>query len=607
MDWIVNLVKSMPSIAAAVIILALTIAIGMMLNKIKFGSVSLGVTWVLFVGIILSHFGLTIDHEICHFIKEFGLILFVYSIGIQVGPSFVSSLRDGGIKLNMLAMLIILLGCVICYAISYFTGEDLITMVGVLSGAVTNTPGLGAAQSVVADFANAADTLATAAPAAQAMMANATEAVAEAGVSTQEIVANGADSVATAVKYTSEGLKGASSKMATAYAVAYPLGVVGIILAMLIIRWIFRVKIDREASKATRSDAPRTVRIDVRVTNQAIFGKTIEDIGRMTRSQFVVARIFDHENQQRIASGKTELQENDILRIVVSSQDVDLIQSLIGEIVKIDAAEWGSASSHLEKRRIVVTKAELNGKHIGDLHIRENYHVTITRVVRAGIELVATYELRLQMGDVVVVVGRAHDLDQVSTILGNSVKRLDHPNLTPIFIGMFLGVALGSIPIAIPGVPQAVKLGLAGGPLVVAILLAIYGPKLKLNTFTTNSANMMIREIGISLFLAAVGLGAGDGFVDAIMAGGYKWILYGVAITVLPLLIVGILGRKAMKMDYFSLMGLMSGAMTDPPALAYANTVATNDRAAVAYATVYPLTMFLRIFTAQILALIALS
>ena len=541
----------MPPIAGAVIILALTIAIGMMLNKIKFGSVSLGVTWVLFVGILLSHFGFTIDHDICHFIKEFGLILFVYSIGIQVGPSFVSSLRDGGIKLNILAMLIIFLGCLTCYGIHVITGEPLETMVGVLSGAVTNTPGLGAAQSVV-----------------------------------------GGDTAST---------------MATAYAVAYPLGVVGIILSMLLIRWIFRVKIDREAQKATRSDAPRTARIDVRVTNQAIFGKTIEDIGRMTRSHFVVARIFDHENQQRIASGKTELQENDILRIVLPSQDVDLIQSLIGEIVKIDATEWGSASSHLEKRRIVVTKAELNGKHIGDLHIRENYHVTITRVVRAGIELVATYELRLQMGDVVVVVGRANDLDQVSTILGNSVKRLDHPNLTPIFIGMFLGVALGSIPIAIPGVPQAVKLGLAGGPLIVAILLAIYGPKFKLNTFTTNSANMMIREIGISLFLAAVGLGAGEGFVEAIMGGGYRWILYGAVITILPLLIVGILGRKAMKMDYFSIMGLMSGAMTDPPALAYANTVATNDRSAVAYATVYPLTMFLRIFTAQILALIAMS
>ena len=532
------------------LIIALTIALGLALNRIKFGSISLGVTWVLFVGIILSHLGLTIDPTVGHFIKEFGLILFVYSIGIQVGPSFISSLRDGGIKLNMLAMLIIALGCIICYTIHIITGEELTTMVGVLSGAVTNTPGLGAAQSVAGEEA---------------------------------------------------------STMATAYAVAYPLGVVGIILSMLIVRWVFRIKIDREAAKAARSNAPRTVRIDVRVTNHAIFGKTIEDILRITRSQFVVARIFDHEGQQRIASGQTELQENDILRIVVSSQDVDLVQSLIGDVVKVDAEEWGSASSHLEKRRIVVTKAELNGKHIGDLHIRENYHVTITRVVRAGIELVASYELRIQMGDVVVVVGRANDLDQVSTILGNSVKRLDHPNLTPIFIGMFLGVLLGSIPIAIPGVPQAVKLGLAGGPLIVAILLAKYGPKYKLNTFTTNSANMMIREIGISLFLAAVGLGAGEGFVEAIAGGGYWWILFGVAITMLPLLIVGFIARKGMKMDYFSLMGLMSGAMTDPPALAYANTVATNDRAAVAYATVYPLTMFLRIFTAQILALIALS
>jgi putative transport protein len=549
MDWLVDLFTG-NGIATTVIVLALTIAIGLLMNRIKFGSVSLGVTWVLFAGIVLSHFGLTIDHQICHFVKEFGLILFVYSIGIQVGPSFISSLRDGGIKLNMLAVMIILIGCCTCYGIHVITGEDLTTMVGVLSGAVTNTPGLGAAQSVAGDKA---------------------------------------------------------STMATAYAVAYPLGVVGIILSMLIVRWIFRVKMDREASKAARSDAPRTVRVDVRVTNHAIFGKTIEEISRITRSHFVVARIFDHENKQRIASGSTQLQENDILRIVVSNQEVELVQSLIGDVVKVDAEEWGSASSHLEKRRIVVTKPELNGKHIGDLHIRENYNVTITRVVRAGIELVATYELRLQMGDVVVVVGRANDLDQVSTILGNSVKRLDHPNLLPIFVGMFLGVLLGSISIAIPGVPQGVKLGLAGGPLIVAILLAKYGPQWKMITFTTNSANMMIREIGISLFLAAVGLGAGEGFVEAIVNGGYLWILYGFAITVLPLLIVGIIARKAMKMDYFTIMGLMSGAMTDPPALAYANTVATNDRAAVAYATVYPLTMFLRIFTAQILALIALS
>ena len=588
MDWLKEFTGS--DIASAVIIIALTIAIGLLLNRIKFGSISLGVTWVLFVGIILSHFGFTVDHDICHFVKEFGLILFVYSIGIQVGPSFISSLRDGGIKLNMLAVLIIALGCVFCYSIHVITDTPLTTMVGVLSGAVTNTPGLGAAQSVATDFANNA-----------AVADAATTAVDS--LSTSGIVPNIVENGANAVAATDT-----ASNMASAYAVAYPLGVIGIIISMLIIRAIFRIKIDREASKVKRSDAPRTVRIDVRVTNHAIFGKTIEEISRITRSNFVVARIFDHENQQRIASGHTQLQENDILRIVVSSQEMELVQSLIGDVVKVNDSEWGSVSSHLEKRRIVVTKPELNGKHIGDLHIRENYHVTITRVVRAGIELVATYELRLQMGDVVVVVGRANDLDQVSTILGNSVKRLDRPNLLPIFIGMFLGAVFGSIPIAIPGIPMPVKLGLAGGPLIIAILLAKYGPKFKMVTFTTNSANMMIREIGISLFLAAVGLGAGENFVSTLTnEGGYWWILFGFIITVMPLIIVGVIARKAMKMDYFSLMGLMSGAMTDPPALAYANTVATNDRAAVAYATVYPLTMFLRIFTAQILALIALS
>ena len=588
MDWLIKFTGS--DVASAVIIIALTIAIGLSLNRIKFGSISLGVTWVLFVGIILSHFGFTVNHDVCHFVKEFGLILFVYSIGIQVGPSFISSLRDGGIKLNMLAVLIIALGCICCYSIHVITDTPLTTMVGVLSGAVTNTPGLGAAQSVATDFANNA-AVADVATTAVDSLAN------------SSVVPTLAESGANAA-----AVSDTASNMASAYAVAYPLGVIGIIISMLIIRAIFRIKIEREASKAARSNEPRTVRIDVRVTNHAVFGKTIEEISRITRSNFVVARIFDHDNQQRIASGQTKLQENDILRIVVSSQEMELVQSLIGDVVKVNDTEWGSASSHLEKRRIVVTKPELNGKHIGDLHIRENYHVTITRVVRAGIELVATYELRLQMGDVVVVVGRANDLDQVSTILGNSVKRLDRPNLLPIFIGMFLGAVFGSIPIAIPGIPMPVKLGLAGGPLIIAILLAKYGPKLKMVTFTTNSANMMIREIGISLFLAAVGLGAGENFVSTLTnEGGYWWILFGFIITVLPLIIVGIIARKAMKMDYFSLMGLMSGAMTDPPALAYANTVATNDRAAVAYATVYPLTMFLRIFTAQILALIALS
>ena len=555
MDWLVNLFTA-NSIAHAVLILGLTIALGLLLGRIKFGSVSLGITWVLFVGIVLSHFGLGIDPEICHFVKEFGLILFVYSIGLQVGPGFFSSLKEGGVTLNSLAVLIILLGCVTCYTIHLITGEDLTTMIGVLSGAVTNTPGLGAAQQTISDtIADSAET---------------------------------------------------TNRLATAYAVAYPLGVVGIIVSMLLIRYLFRIKLDREKVLAERSNAPKTVRIDLKVSNKGIIGKKIEDIAHITRSKFVVARMI-RDGKQEIASGDTELREGDIMRVVISNRDVELVESLIGESVQLDDKEWQTSASNLEKRRILVTKSGINGKHISDLHIRESYNVTITRVVRAGIELVATYELRLQMGDVVVVVGRKNDLDQVAAILGNSVRRLDHPNLLPIFIGIFLGVLLGSIPIMLPGVPLPVKLGLAGGPLVVAILMARYGPNYKLVTFTTNSANMMIREVGISLFLAAVGLGAGEGFVDAIADGGYWWILYGVAITMLPLLITGILARKVFKLDYFSIMGLMSGAMTDPPALAYANSVSTNDRSAVAYATVYPLTMFLRIFTAQILALIALS
>ncbi|MBQ8854513.1 MAG: putative transporter [Alistipes sp.] len=555
MDWLVSLFTS-NSIAHAVLILGLTIAVGLLLGRIKFGSVSLGITWVLFVGILLSHFGLGIDPQICHFVKEFGLILFVYSIGLQVGPGFFSSLKEGGVTLNSLAVLIILLGCATCYTIHLITGEDLTTMIGVLSGAVTNTPGLGAAQQTISDT-----------------------------ISDSTDITN---------------------RLASAYAVAYPLGVVGIIVSMLLIRYLFRIKLEREKVLAERSNAPKTIRIDLKVCNKGIIGKRIEDIAHITRSKFVVARMI-RDGKQQIAAGDTELRDGDILRVVISNRDVELVQSLIGESVQLDDKEWHTSSSNLEKRRILVTKSGINGKHISDLHIRESYNVTITRVVRAGIELVATYELRLQMGDVVVVVGRKNDLDQVAAILGNSVRRLDHPNLLPIFIGIFLGVLLGSIPIMLPGVPLPVKLGLAGGPLVVAILMARYGPNYKLVTFTTNSANMMIREIGISLFLAAVGLGAGEGFVSAIAGGGYWWILYGVAITMLPLLITGIIARKVFKLDYFSIMGLMSGAMTDPPALAYANSVSTNDRSAVAYATVYPLTMFLRIFTAQILALIALS
>lgn len=559
MEWLHDLFFA-DNVAHSVLVLGLTIAIGLILGRIKIGPISLGITWVLFAGIVLSHFGMVIDPRTCLFVKEFGLILFVYSIGLQVGPAFFSSLKDGGIQLNMLATVIVLLGCIACYIIHIVTGEELITMVGVMSGAVTNTPGLGAAQQTISDIMN--------------------------------------DSTAA---------HAANNLSASAYAMAYPLGVIGIIVSIVLIRYIFRIKLDKEERNLHHDNAPRTITLDLKVVNLGIVGKSIEDIVRITQREFVVSRMI-RNGEQQIVSGSTTLEEGDILRIVLGTPDVTLIQSLIGEQIAMDEKVWKhGGEAHLEKRRIVVTKSSLNGKHIGELHLRETYNVTITRVVRAGVELVATYGLRLQMGDVVVTVGRKNDLDQVAAILGNSVRRLDHPNLLPIFIGIFLGVLLGSLPILIPGIPQPVKLGLAGGPLIVAILVARYGPKFKLVTFTTNSANMMLREIGISLFLASVGLGAGEGFVEALTDGGYWWIFYGLIITVVPLLIVGFIARRIMKIDYFSIMGLLSGGMTDPPALAYANSLASTDRAAVAYATVYPLTMFLRIFAAQILVLIALS
>lgn len=559
MEWLHDLFFA-DNVAHSVLVLGLTIAIGLILGRIKIGPISLGITWVLFAGIVLSHFGMVIDPRTCLFVKEFGLILFVYSIGLQVGPAFFSSLKDGGVQLNMLATVIVLLGCIACYIIHIVTGEELITMVGVMSGAVTNTPGLGAAQQTISDIMN--------------------------------------DSTAA---------HAANNLSASAYAMAYPLGVIGIIVSIVLIRYIFRIKLDKEERNLHHDNAPRTITLDLKVVNLGIVGKSIEDIVRITQREFVVSRMI-RNGEQQIVSGSTTLEEDDILRIVLGTPDVTLIQSLIGEQIAMDEKVWKhGGEAHLEKRRIVVTKSSLNGKHIGELHLRETYNVTITRVVRAGVELVATYGLRLQMGDVVVTVGRKNDLDQVAAILGNSVRRLDHPNLLPIFIGIFLGVLLGSLPILIPGIPQPVKLGLAGGPLIVAILVARYGPKFKLVTFTTNSANMMLREIGISLFLASVGLGAGEGFVEALTNGGYWWIFYGLIITVAPLLIVGFIARRIMKIDYFSIMGLLSGGMTDPPALAYANSLASTDRAAVAYATVYPLTMFLRIFAAQILVLIALS
>ncbi|WP_297448429.1 putative transporter [uncultured Alistipes sp.] len=542
-------------VAHSVLILALVISAGIALGKLKIAGVKLGVTWILFVGIAVSHFGMRLEGHLIHFVKEFGLILFVYSIGLQVGPSFFSSFKKGGVTLNMLAVAIVFLGVIVTYVLYLITGLPITTMVGILSGAVTNTPGLGAAQQAYSDM-------------------------------------TGIDSPDTAM----------------GYAVAYPLGVVGIILSMMAIRRIFRIRFDEENKAMTDweqgGSSREAVRISVSVKNPFVDRKTVLQIKRLINRQFIISRVLHENGHIDIANAQTPLTVGDRVLIVTTTDNIDFIVDFIGDRIDMDKEEWERLDHQFISRRIMITKSKLNGKHIGELKLRSGYGVTVTRVNRAGVDLIPNHGLQLQMGDRVTVVGSEASINAVSKILGNSMRRLNEPNLIPIFVGIFLGVVLGSIPIMFPGIPQPVKLGLAGGPLVVSILISRFGPHYKLVTYTTMSANLMLREVGISLFLACVGLGAGEGFIETVVyEGGYRWIGYGALITILPLMIVGIFARKVLKINYYTLMGLSAGAMTDPPALAYSNGVAGNDMPSVGYATVYPLTMFLRILTAQLLIL----
>ena len=542
-------------VAHSVLILALVISAGIALGKLKIAGVKLGVTWILFVGIAVSHFGMRLEGHLIHFVKEFGLILFVYSIGLQVGPSFFSSFKKGGVTLNMLAVAIVFLGVIVTYVLYLITGLPITTMVGILSGAVTNTPGLGAAQQAYSDM-------------------------------------TGIDSPDTAM----------------GYAVAYPLGVVGIILSMMAIRRIFRIRFDEENKAMTDweqgGSSREAVRISVSVKNPFVDRKTVLQIKRLINRQFIISRVLHENGHIDIANAQTPLTVGDRVLIVTTTDNIDFIVDFIGDRIDMDKEEWERLDHQFISRRIMITKSKLNGKHIGELKLRSGYGVTVTRVNRAGVDLIPNHGLQLQMGDRVTVVGSEASINAVSKILGNSMRRLNEPNLIPIFVGIFLGVVLGSIPIMFPGIPQPVKLGLAGGPLVVSILISRFGPHYKLVTYTTMSANLMLREVGISLFLACVGLGAGEGFIETVVyEGGYRWIGYGALITILPLMIVGIFARKVLKINYYTLTGLSAGAMTDPPALAYSNGVAGNDMPSVGYATVYPLTMFLRILTAQLLIL----
>ena len=559
MELLRNLFEGYPNlwgggVAHSVLILSLVIAFGIILAKIKIAGISLGVTWILFVGIVFGHFNLNLDEHLLHFLKEFGLILFVYSIGLQVGPGFFSAFKKGGFTLNMLAMTTIFLSVAVAVILHFTTGIPITTMVGILSGAVTNTPGLGAAQQANSDL-------------------------------------NGID----------------APEIAIGYAVAYPLGVVGAILSLLALKYILNINTPKEEADAEKGLGhlqELTVRpVTLVVKNEAVNGKTIKEIRPLVNRNFVISRIRYHEGSQEteLVNSATVLHLEDEILIISNPIDIEAITVFFGKQVEV---EWEQVSKNLISRRILITKPELNGKTLSQLKIRNNFGANITRINRSGVDLVAAPSLQLQMGDRVTVVGSELAVGHAEKVLGNSMKRLNHPNLIPIFIGIALGCILGSIPFMFPGIPQPVKLGLAGGPLIVSILISHFGPRYKMITYTTMSANLMVREIGISLFLACVGLGAGKGFIETIVnEGGYVWIGYGVLITVIPLLITGLIGRYGCKLNYYTLIGVLSGSNTNPPALAYSNELTSCDAPAVGYATVYPLAMFLRVLTAQLLIL----
>lgn len=542
------------SVTQSLLVLVTVIAMGIWAAEtLRYKQFGLGVTWILFVGIFAAACGMKIDPVVCGFAKDFGLILFVYSIGLQVGPSFFSSFGKGGLQLNMLAMSVVLLGCLTAIVLHVVTGIDMSTMIGIMSGAVTNTPSLGAAQQA---FADAHD-----------------------GV--------------------------ADSSIATGYAVAYPLGVIGIILSIAAISWIYRISLSKEEERllASQPKQKEPVCLDILLTNPRLKEKIgVLQLKRFLHVDFVISRVLFADGTESMVDKDTRFGEGDRLRVLTDDVNIPTL-SLLGDIEE-HTLKSDEKTGALISRKIVVTQQKWNGKRIGSLNLRTKYHVTITRVNRAGINLLATDDLVLQIADRIVVVGEESDVRKVTDIFGNELKKLDVPNLLPIFMGIGIGIVLGLLPIPIPGMSQRFKLGLAGGALISAIIVGRFGPYYRLVTFATTSANRMLREVGLSLFLAAVGLSAGGDFLKTVLDGGYMWILWGFLITIIPLLVVGTIGYKIFHVNYFSLTGMMSGAMTDPPALAYSASLSSNnDQANVAYATVYPLTMFLRVMMAQLMVL----
>lgn len=556
MGWFVDLVSpGNVTLAGTMLLYAFVISVGVYLGKMKIFGVSLGVTFVLFVGILMGHWGYTVAEGTLHFVREFGLILFIFSIGLQVGPGFFSSFKKGGMMLNGLAALVVVLDVVIVLGIYYIDGDTSIaTLVGVMSGAVTNTPSLGAAQQALLQV-------------------------------TPEIYSE-------------------SENMAMGYAAAYPLGVVGIILSMLLLKVIFRVNIDNEAKRLGReseSDDHIPYLGTWEVVNRQIDGSDLAELHRICGNEFVVSRICLCSGQVVVPNLLTKIHVGDKLFIVAEARETPRFDAVIGPRVEMD---WEKMPSELVSRNILVTQGDIDGIELRSLKLRTIYHVNATRVNRAGIYLLATPTLRLHVGDRLTVVGEQDDISRLAVRLGNSIKRLDHPNIMTIFVGIMLGILLGSIPINVPGMSVPMKLGLAGGPLIVAILISRFGYKLKLVAYTSNAASLMLREIGICLFLASVGIASGEKFVATVFnVTGMWWVIWGFIITVVPLLIVGCYARLSLKIDYLTIMGFFGGCMTDPPALAFATDSTGRETPAVAYSTVYPLTMFLRVVVAQLLIL----
>ncbi len=536
---------------------------GIYLGKVKILGVSLGVTFVLFVGIILGHFGYGVESNTLHFLREFGLILFIFSIGMQVGPGFFSSFKEGGIRMNMLAMLGIGLNVAIMIGIYFAQGgssgmTSIVEMVGVMSGAVTNTPGLGAAQQTILQVHPDA--------------------------------------------YTS------SQAMSMGYAAAYPLGVIGIIVTMILIKKFYKVDVQKEIEEIENEKSDSTLAphmCSFKVTNDLVSGLSMLKLHTLISADYVFSRIEKPDGTVIVPTSKDCIELGDNVLVVCALQDEEIFTRFIGPKIE---KNWPMDKGPVVSRRILVTRTEYNGVKLGSLRLHAAYKLNVTRVNRAGVDLIASPNLRLQMGDRVTVVGKIEDIDHLASRLGNSMKRLNEPNLVTMFIGIFLGILLGSLPIQFPGMSVPMKLGLAGGPLVVAILISAYGHKIHLVTYTNSSANLLLREIGICLFLASVGIAAGKDFAETVFnLRGALWVGYGFVITVIPLIVVGCIARGKYKMNYLSIIGMMSGGYTDPPALAYGNKVANNDAPAVAYSTVYPLTMFMRVIVAQVVVLCFLS